>query len=149
MSTYAFNDVVATISGPTGSANLAYGAGPTDEGISFEPAGDKNTMTVGADGTVMHSLHADKTGRVIAQFLKTSPVNALLHAMYDAQTVSASLHGQNTILCQQKAAGDVSTARQCAFKRKPTIRYKKDGEYLEWEWDAGFIDTILGTYPTS
>lgn len=149
MSTYAFADVVATIAGPTGSANLAYGAGAAEEGITFEPIADKNTMTIGADGTVMHSLHGDKSGRAIIRLLKTSPTNALLHQMYDAQTVSASLHGQNVILCQQKASGDVTTARQCAFKRKPTINYQKEGGIIEWELDVGMLDTVLGTYPTS
>lgn len=149
MPSYAFNDVVATLAGPTGSANLAYGAAPTDEGISFEQAGDKNSMSVGADGSVMHSLHADKSGRVIIRLQKTSPINAVLQQMYDIQTTTAALHGQNTILCQQKAAGDVTTARQCAFKRKPTVSYQKDGGMMEWELDAGMIDTVLGTYPTS
>ena len=149
MSTYSFIDVVAMFVGPTGSANLAYGAAPSDEGISFEAAGDKNTMTVGPDGSVMHSLHADKTGRVIIRLLKTSPINAVMHRHYDVQTTSAALHGQNTIICQQKASGDVTTARQVAFKHKPTINYQKEGGIIEWELDAGFIDTVLGQYPTS
>lgn len=149
MATYAFNDVVATISGPTGSANLAYGAATSDEGISFEAAGDKNTMSIGADGSVQHSLHADKSGRVVVRLQKTSPINALLHQMYDIQTTSASLHGQNTIVCQQKASGDVTTARQVAFKRKPPLSYQKEAGTIEWEFDAGMLDTVLGTYPTS
>ena len=94
----------------------------------------------------MHSLHADKSGRVIVRLQKTSPVNAALMAMYDAQTVTAALHGQNVILCQQKASGDVTTARLCAFKRKPALTYAKDGNTVEWEWDAGKIDSVLGTY---
>lgn len=146
---YSFLDVVATIAGPTGSAQLASGAGPADEGISVEMAGDKNTMTIGADGTVMHSLHADKSGRVIARLLKTSPNNALLQQMFDAQTVSASTHGQNTIVIQQKAAGDIITCRQCAFKRNPANSYQKEANIVEWEWDVGMIDTVRGTYPTS
>jgi len=149
MAAYAFNDVVATISGPTGSANLAFGAGAADEGIEFEMTGDKNTMQTGADGSVQHSLHAEKSGRVMLRYLKTSPVNAILHQMYDLQTQSASLHGQNMIVCQQKAAGDVSTARQVAFKRKPRLVYAKEAGLIEWELDAGMIDTVLGTYPTS
>lgn len=149
MSSYSFNDVVATISGPTGSANLAYGAGPSEEGISFEAAGDKNTMQVGADGSVQHSLHADKSGRVIVRLLKTSPINAILQQMYDVQTTSASLHGQNVIVCQQKAANDVTTARQVAFKRLPPLSYQKEAGTIEWEFDAGMIDRVLGTYPTS
>ncbi len=35
----------------------------------------QNTMTIGADGEVMHSLHADKSGTVTVNLLKTSPTN--------------------------------------------------------------------------
>jgi structural protein KPP10_ORF10 len=149
MATYSFLDVVANISGPTGNANLAKDAGASDEGISFEATGDKNTMQIGGGGAVQHSLHADKSGRVIVRLLKTSPINALLHQMYDVQTTSASLHGQNIIVCQQKASGDITTARQVAFKRKPPLTYQKEAGTIEWEFDAGQIDTVLGTYPTS
>jgi hypothetical protein len=149
MGTYAFNDVAATLSGPTGSVNLAYGAGSSDEGITFEAAGDKNTMQVGAGGAVQHSLHADLSGRCVARYLKTSPTNAILQQMYDLQTSSASLHGQNTIICQQKASGDVTTARQVAFKKKPAINYQKEAGVIEWEFDVGQLTTVLGTYPTS
>lgn len=143
---YSFQDVNASLVGPTGTVNLAAGAGAADEGITFEMTGDKNTMVTGADGTVMHSLHAEKSGRVIVRLLKTSPVNAILQAMYDAQTASGALHGQNTILCQQKAANDATTAQQCAFKRKPPLAYQKEATTMEWEFDAGRIDTVLGTY---
>lgn len=146
MPSYSFQDVVAKITGPTGSADLATGAAPSDEGISFEMTGDKNTMTTGADGAVMHSLHAESSGRCIVRLLKTSPVNALLQAMYDAQTATASLHGQNIIVCQQKASGDVTTATQVAFKRKPPLAYAKEANVMEWEWDCGKINSALGTY---
>lgn len=149
MASYSFQDVAATISGPTGSANLAYGAGATDEGITFEMTSDKNTMEIGAGGTVQHSLHADKSGRAIVRIQKTSPINAVLHQMYDIQTSTATLHGQNTIVCQQKSSGDVTTARQVAFKRKPALSYQKEAGTIEWEFDCGMIDTVLGTYPTS
>lgn len=149
MASYAFNDVNATLTGPTGSVDLAYGAGSSDEGITFEAVGDKNTMTTGAGGAVQHSLHAETSGRCVARFLKTSPTNAILQQMYDLQTSSASLHGQNIIVCQQKAAGDVTTARQVAFKRKPPINYQKEGGTIEWEFDVGQLTTVLGKYPTS
>jgi hypothetical protein len=146
MPAYSFQDTVATLTGPTGSVNLAQGAGASDEGISFEMTGDKNTMVTGADGSVQHSLHAEKSGRVIVRLLKVSPQNAILQAMYDAQTASAALHGQNLIFCQQKSSGDATTARFCAFKKKPALAYQKEANIMEWEFDAGFIDSVLGTY---
>ena len=143
---YSFQDVGASLSGPTGVVNLGYGAQVSDEGISIDMAEDKSTMTIGADGSGMHSLHASKAGHVTVRLLKTSPINALLMAMYDAQTITASLHGQNTIVITQTASGDITSCRRCAFKKRPNLNYKKDGDIVEWPFDAISIDSVLGTY---
>lgn len=143
---YSFKDVTASLVGPTGTANLGHGSGVAEEGISIDMAGDKNTMSIGADGRPMHSLHADKSGQVTVRLQKTSPVNAILQAMYDAQQASASLWGQNVIVVRQTTSGDITTATFCAFKKKPNLAYAKDGNMVEWVWDAGFIDTVLGQY---
>lgn len=55
MGAYSFADVTASIDGPGG--NFALTGGAAEEGIKVEMAEDKNTMTAGADGEVMHSLH--------------------------------------------------------------------------------------------
>lgn len=47
-------------------------------------------MTVGADGEVMHSLHAGKSGTITVTLLKTSPVNKKLSLMYNAQSQSSA-----------------------------------------------------------
>jgi hypothetical protein len=146
MSTYAFIDVVGSLSGPTGVANLGYGASIADEGITFDAAGDRNTMTIGADGNGMHTLHSDRSGTVTARYLKTSPTNAILQAHYDAQSLSSTLWGKNMIVVRQVQSGDITTASSCAFKKKPTIKYGKVGEMMEWTWDSFAIDTVLGVY---
>lgn len=146
MGTYSFQDVQATIVSPTGVVDLGYGSAVAEEGISIEMAGDKNTMIVGADGEGMHSLHADKSGVITVRLLKTSPQNAKLHAMFDAQSLSSALHGQNTIVIRHSLAGDITTARNAAFKRKPTLSYRKDGDFIEWTWDSVKIDTVLGQF---
>lgn len=146
MTTYAFQDVTATLAGPTGVFDLGYGAAVSEEGISIDMAGDKNTMMIGADGEGMHSLHSDKSGTVTVRLLKTSPANAKLQACYDAQSLSAALWGQNVIVIRQTGSGDTTTARSCAFKKKPSLNYKKDGDIVEWVFDSIKIDTILGTY---
>lgn len=146
MAVYSFQDVQATLVSPTGVVDLGYGNAVAEEGISIEMAGDKNTMIVGADGEGMHSLHADKSGVITVRLLKTSNTNAKLHAIYDAQTLTSTLHGVNTIVIRNSVAGDTTTARDCAFKRKPALTYRKDGDYVEWTWDSIKIDTVLGTY---
>lgn len=146
MSTYSFTDVAATLVGPTGIVDLGYGAAVAEEGITIEPAGDKNTMLIGADGEGMHSLHADKSGTITVRLLKTSPTNLKLQAMFNAQTLNGALHGQNVITVRQKTAGDITVARSCAFKRKPNLAYAKDGDIVEWGFDCIKIDTQLGEY---
>lgn len=146
MATYSFQDISATLAGPTGVIDLGYGAAVADEGISIEMAGDKNTMMIGADGEGMHSLHADKSGTVTVRLLKTSPQNAKLMAMYDAQSLATATWGQNVIVVNNAQIGEVTTARSCAFKKKPSLTYKKDGDLVEWVFDSIKIDSILGTY---
>ena len=145
MTTYSFLDVVASIVGPGGAINLGQGAATSEEGITVEPTDDIGTMTIGADGTPMHSLHANKSGSVTVRLLKTSPVNAKLSQMYAFQTASGANHGQNTISIGNSATQDSITCQQVAFKRAPTISYAKEGGVNEWHFNAGIIDRTLGS----
>lgn len=142
--TYSFLSVVAALVGPGGAISLGEGAGAADEGISIDSTGEINTMQVGADGSGQHSLHADRSGRLTVRLLKTSPTNALLMAMYNLQTSSPTLHGQNTITITDMARGDVITARQAAFTKAPSLNYGKEAGMNEWEFVAVRIDRGLG-----
>ena len=102
-------------------------------------------MTVGADGTGMHSLSADRSARVTVRLLKTSPVNAQLSAMLALQRSSGPLHGQNTITITDAARGDVITCRQVAFARQPPLSYGKVAGVVEWTFNAAAVDPTLGS----
>jgi hypothetical protein len=144
VATYSFMDVAATIVGPGGSFSLGYGACNAEEGITIAMVENKNTMTIGADGCVMHSLHAGNGGTVTVRFLKTSTTNQLLSEMLDLQRVSSALWGNNTIVISDPARGDQISCTQCAFQRWPNVTYAKDGGTQEWIFDAGAINGILG-----
>ena len=144
--TYSFLNVQATIVGPGGAFNIGQGAGISEEGITIERANDKGTMTIGADGTGMHSLHADKSGTLTVRLLKTSQQNAKLMAMYDLQTASSTLYGQNVITVTDTGSGDSTGCRGVGFKKAPTITYAKEGQMMEWAFNAIAIDSVLGTY---
>lgn len=144
--TYSFLNVQATIVGPGGSFNIGQGAGIAEEGITVERANDKGTMTIGADGTGMHSLHADKSGTVTVRLLKTSPQNAKLMAMYDLQTADSRLYGQNVITITDTGSNDSTGCRGVGFKKAPTLTYAKEGQMMEWSFNAIAIDSVLGTY---
>jgi hypothetical protein len=144
-STYSFMDVVSTINGPGGNFALGYGSCNAEEGISVAMVENKNQMTIGADGCVMHSLHAGNGGSVTIRFLKTSPTNQLLSQMYAYQKVSSALWGSNTIVVSDLSRGDQIVCTDCAFQKQPNVNYAKDGGTQEWIFDAGHIEAILGS----
>ena len=113
-------------------------------GITVTPAGERSKMTVGADGSVMHSLLGDKSGTVSVKLLKTSSVNAALQIMYNLQTTTGAQHGMNTIVIRDVARGDVITCQNCAFAKQPAITYGTDAGAVEWTFNAGSISFLLG-----
>jgi len=115
MTAYSFMDTQCSLTSDDGVIDLGYGAAIAEEGITFAMAGDKNTMTIGADGEGMHSLHADNSGTITIRFLKTSPTNAKLMNIYNAQKSSTRKWGKNTITLNHTGSGDNHTASKCAF----------------------------------
>lgn len=141
---YSFLEIQAALVGPGGAISLGSGAGNAEEGLSISPSGEIDGMQIGADGSGQHSLYADKSGKVTVRLLKTSPVNQLLSAMYAFQTASGSTHGQNTLTISDSERGDVVTCRQVAFAKAPDLSYAKDAGIIEWEFNAIYIDRLLG-----
>lgn len=146
MATYSFLDVTASLTGPTGVIDLGRGSANSEEGITQTMGGNKNTMTIGADGEVMHSLHADKSGTITVTLLKTSPVNKKLSLAYNAQSQSSATWGNNVIVIRNTASGDISTARSCAFQKQPDFNNAKEGGTVAWVFDCGKIDQLLGEF---
>lgn len=142
--TYSFLEVVAAISGPGGVINLGSGAGAAKEGITVDAVADIDSMVIGADGSGMHSLVADKSARATIRLLKTSPANQLLSLMAAFQRSSAAQFGQNTISIVDQARGDVLTLRQVAFARIPSINYGSEAGMIEWTFNAVTFDLALG-----
>ncbi|MCL1939536.1 MAG: DUF3277 family protein [Desulfovibrionaceae bacterium] len=145
MGAYSFLDVQASFDGPGGSFQLGSGSGNAEEGISIEPGGDKNIMTIGADGSVMHSLRADASGTVTVTLLRTSATNARLQNTYNFQTASSRNHGRNTIIIRNPVSGDVITCTEVAFAKAISNPYAVEGGKLVWTFHAGKIDSKLGT----
>jgi hypothetical protein len=139
-------DVVATIFGPGTGGFLMGGpdAASAEEGLTATLGEETNTQTIGADGSVMNSLHASRAGTCTVRLMKTSPVNQLLMALYNYQRLSSLLWGRNTITVRDVARGDLYTMVGCAFVRFPTNAYAKVGNVLEYEFHVSLMDPFLG-----
>ncbi len=141
---YSFLDVHSSIVGPGGGAILSEG-GVAEEGITVAMRDPKNVMTIGADGTPMHSLHASKGGTATVHLQKTSPLNAVLKGMYDFQTTTAAFHGRNVISISNPVSRDEATLQAVAFQKVPDFVNATDAGMMEWVFDVGIVDVTLGT----
>ena len=94
----------------------------------------------------MHSLHCDNSGQVTIRLLKTSPANAKLSDLYDLQKSNTKKWGKNTITFNHVGSGDNGTASKCAFKKRPDLKYAKDGDIVEWVFDAIKLEIKQGAY---
>lgn len=144
MSVYSFLNVNCSMVGPGGILNLAAGAAAAEEGITIEATEDKNIMTIGADGKGQHSLIASDAASVTVRLLKTSPLNAALMLMYDLQSATSALWGQNVFTIIDTGRNDYTVVQSCAFKKKPTITYAKEAGMMEWVFDGIKANSILG-----
>jgi hypothetical protein len=142
--TYSFTDITGAITGP-GGFNFSFSlSGVADEGISIAFTGEKNTMTPGANGDIMHSLHASQAGRITVRFLKTGIGNSQFNAMYRYQQTSSAYWGQNKISVRNPVTGDVFNGYALAFVKHPDNANAKEGNVMEWAFD-GVIAQTLGT----
>jgi len=142
---YSFLDVSCTIVGPGGSISLGAGSANAEEGISVEFTEDKDRLAFGADGSPMHSLIAALGGKFMVRLQKVSPVNSLLVAMYNVQKVSSGLWGKNTIVLNNAVSGDNYTGTSAAFTKIPRNDYASAAGNLEWDFNVGVMEVVLGS----
>jgi len=145
--TYSFIDVKATlVDGATGAVlSIGSGAGVAEEGITISQVDNVGHMQIGADGEFMQVLQATRGARLTLRLLKTSPVNAQLMALVEAQRVSGALWGQNTISLTNFATLDEVNAAGCAFEKIPDNNYDKTGKMFEWTFLVGNSTQTLGS----
>lgn len=145
VTTYSYTDVLAAISGPGGQFTLG---GPdtaaAEEGITITWGEENNTQNIGADGSVMNSMHASRAGSVTFRYQLASPIRKPLSDLWTFQRQSSIFWGRNVITIEQVALQDVFNLSGCAFVRFATTTYPKIGTMQEWEFHVGVIDPRLG-----
>lgn len=144
MASYSFLDVQAAIVGPGGAFSLNNGI--SEEGLEIAPRDDKGALVVGADGTYLWSLRADKSATITINLLKNSATNAALSNMYNLQQGSSALWGKNVITVTTNF-GEMVIMTGVGFKKKPTIGYAKDAAIYVWELECGSVESTINFIP--
>lgn len=143
MLTWSFTDVTASITGPGGTYSMGAGNGNAQEGITTTMTEDKDTLTWGASGELMHSLHAAQPGRIQVRLLRTSPLNHFLSALFNFQRLSSANWGQNSINVSNLVTGDNVVAAQMGFVKHPDVPFATEGGVVEWEF-SGLVVIEMG-----
>lgn len=143
MGTYSFLTVQASIIGPGVNAQIGSSSGAAKEGLSLSFDDDKNKITTGADGSIMTSLIASMTGKIIIRLLKTSPINAVLNNGFNFQRSNPANSGQNIIRITDTSRGDVGSGAQMSFLKMPDNGWSEEGNTLEWTF-IGIVNEVLG-----
>lgn len=141
-SVYSFLDVHCTIASVAGVIDVGSGNGNAQEGITIQRNNDKATMTIGADGSGMHNLMGDKSGRITIRLLKTSPTNKRLTVLYNAETLSSNVYGQGVITVTNSHTGETHTATGVGIARFPDSNNATEGGIQEWVFNCIEIDSL-------
>jgi hypothetical protein len=142
---YSFADVTAVITAMSGQQEIGNfrlggeGTSQAEEGITVLYTEETNTQTIGADGSVMNTLHAAMAGTLTTRLLKISPVNYQLAQLYNFQRMSSGTWGNNLIVIKDTGREEIMTCAGCAFSRFPQITYNKAGAVMEWEFHVSVI----------
>lgn len=145
MASYSFQDIVGSLIGPGIAQSIGAGSGNADGGITLTRAEVKNTMAVGADGTVMHSMHAGNHGTLTISLMKTAPLNQMLSSAYNFQRANSANWGRNSVSLRDPQRGDWWACAQVAFQKHPDITYAKDSDIIAWTFDVGAVDGAFGS----
>lgn len=142
--TYSFANVDCAIVGPNGTFSMGFGAGIDEGGITAELTEVRGAQRAGADGQAMTTLYTGKLGKITIRVQKTSPLNAFLSALYNADASDATQYGQNTIACRDSSLLDVIAGAQCGIEKHASQTYGKEGPMNEWVFLVGTLNFVLG-----
>lgn len=105
-----------------------------DTFVTFEPSADSVSKVVGADGTVVFTHSADKTGTLTVTLLQTSPSHLVLEAALAGKVVAA-------LAIRDESLGETGTTllstEHATVSRRPSISRGAEAVTHEWTFVLG------------
>ncbi len=140
MRVYSFRDVTAIIDAEHEVTGYATG----DDVIMAERNVDSASSTVGADGSMMLSVSADKSGKVTFKLLKTSSSNRyLLNRLRELEIGSSSFRPLNMTV-KDVHRQDVIVGIAGYVTKPPTTKHGEKGAEHEWVLNFQRLEIDLG-----
>ena len=137
MKTYSFLNTIVLVQG---FEIIEWDEG--DDVINIERREDSAIDVVGADGTMTVAISADKSGVMSFRLQQTSPSNATLDALINAQENGAFV----PIFVQFKdtEGNDLASGTQGYIRKKPALTRGRGHNGQLWEIVVERLDMLIG-----
>lgn len=126
-SAYGFVNTANTVDG-----QLVQGLWEGDDAISIAPLADKGTMMIGADGSALFSVSANRGATITLRLMHTSPTHRLLMQKLKRQQALASPVTAFPVTAYDTASGEGGTADKCFIQTAPTDQKGINAVAREW-----------------
>lgn len=129
--TYSFTDTICNIEHPSVGAASTEGQGLGSIKVAY--ANDKAGHSIGADGTVMITKKAGKSGSVVIQCQQTSQLNDYMVKLYNFQESSSTSEFASTNLrINNTNLGRSHTCTGCTIQKFADDEYNENGSMRSW-----------------
>lgn len=139
MRAYSFLDYSVLINGVELS-----GFADGDDAFMAERRNDSASDKVGADGRMMVSISADKSGEFTFKLQQTSSSNKMLMALLSLQEFSARTFVPVTVIARDTYRNDVASGTVGYIKRPAPQQRGMEGTNQEWTVITERLDLIFG-----
>lgn len=139
MKVYSFQNTVMLVNGVE-----ITGWSEGDDVIHISRRSDSASDKVGADGTMMVSISADKSGSIKFKLQQTSSSNKYLMSLCALQEGGAKTFVPINTLFQDTYRQDLATGTVGYIKRPPELQRGHQAGDQEWEIITERLDMLLG-----
>lgn len=142
MRAYSFQNTVVILNGVelTGFAD-------GDDVISIKRRVDSISDKVGADGKMMASVSADKSGEIGFKLQQTSSSNKYLNSLMQRQEAAGSTFAPIAVLFQDTYRQDLATGTVGYLKKPADMNRGAMGQMQEWTLVVERLDLVFGDIP--
>ncbi|UNK39384.1 DUF3277 family protein [Shinella sp. H4-D48] len=126
-SAYGFVNTANTVDG-----QIIQGLWDGDDAISIAPLADKGTMLIGADGSALFSVSANRGATITLRLQHTSPTHRLLQQKLKRQQALASPATAFPVTAYDTSSGEGGTADKCFIQAAPTDTKGVNATVREW-----------------
>lgn len=131
-SAYGFINTANTVDG-----QVIQGLWDGDDAIQIAPLADKGQMVIGADGSALFSVSANRGAMITLRLMHTSPTHRLLMQKLKRQQALASPITAFPVTAYDTSSGEGGTADKCFIKTAPTDTKGANATMREWVLETG------------